>query len=96
LRINAKTLLVSPHGNTVLRVFHTFQPCEMIPRIGACFMLERRIRELCAQAVTTQDADTLRCIMEELRDALHEHNEELKRALAEYPFLLDDLSKPAA
>ncbi len=59
-------------------------------------MLERRIRELCALAVTTQDAATLRCIMQELRDALHEHNEDLKRIVAEYPFLLDDLSRPAA
>lgn len=59
-------------------------------------MLERRIRELCAQAVKTQDAETLRCIMRELRDALHEHNEDLKRIVAEYPFLLDDLSRPAA
>jgi hypothetical protein len=59
-------------------------------------MLERRIRELCALAVTTQDAGTLRCIMQELRDALHEHNENIKRALTEYPFLLDDLTRPAA
>jgi hypothetical protein len=67
----------------------------MIPYRGV-FVLERRIRELCAQAVKPQDADTLRCIMRELRDALHEHNEDLKRALAEYPFLLDDLNRPAA
>jgi hypothetical protein len=46
-------------------------------------MLERR-RELCAQAVKTQDADALRPIMEELRGALREHNEDLKRAVAEY------------
>jgi hypothetical protein len=58
--------------------------------------LETRIRELCAQALATQDADALRPIMDELRGALHEHNQELKRAVAEYPFLLDDLTKPAA
>jgi hypothetical protein len=34
--------------------------------------------------------------MDELRDALREHNEDLKRILAEYPFLLDDIVKPAA
>jgi len=58
--------------------------------------LERRIRELCAQALATQDADALRPLMDELRGALHVHNQELKRAVAEYPFLLDDLTKLAA
>jgi hypothetical protein len=42
-------------------------------------MLERRICELGAQGVKTQDPDAVRPIMEELRDALREHNEELKR-----------------
>lgn len=67
----------------------------MIPD-GGVFMLERRIRELCAEAVKPQDADTLRCIMQELRNALHEHNEGIKRVVAEYPFLIDDLNRPAA
>ena len=58
--------------------------------------LERRIRELCSQAVAAKDADTLRPIMGELRDALREHNKELQRILTEYPFLLDDIVKPAA
>ena len=31
----------------------------------------------------------------ELRDALHEHNDDLKLILAEYPFLLADLAKLA-
>jgi hypothetical protein len=79
----------------VLRVSHTVNPREMIRDRGV-FVLERRIRELCAQAVASQDADALRPIKEELRDALHTHNEDLKRAVAEYPFLLDDLTKPAA
>jgi hypothetical protein len=34
--------------------------------------------------------------MNELKNLLHEQNEELKLMVAEYPFLLDDLSKPAA
>jgi hypothetical protein len=59
-------------------------------------MLERRIRELFAQAVKTQDADALESITKERRHALHEHSDELKRAVAEYPFLLDDLTRPAA
>ena len=58
--------------------------------------LNTRIRELSAQAVAAKDVDALRPIMSELRDALHEHNEDLKLILAEYPFLLADLVKPAA
>jgi hypothetical protein len=58
--------------------------------------LDTRIRELGAQAVAAQDAEELRLIMNELRNALHEHNEDLKLILAEYPFLLADLVKPAA
>jgi hypothetical protein len=34
--------------------------------------------------------------MAELRDALREHNEDLLRILADYPYLLDDIVKPAA
>jgi hypothetical protein len=58
--------------------------------------LDRRIRELCAQAVAAKDPDAVRAIMAELRDALREQNEDLQRILAEYPFLLDDIGKPAA
>jgi hypothetical protein len=58
--------------------------------------LDRRIRELCAQAVATTDADALQPILAELRAALREHNEDLQRIIAEYPFLIDDLVKPAA
>ena len=58
--------------------------------------LDGRIRELCSQAVAAKDADALRPIMAELRDALREHNEDLQRTLAEYRFLLDDIVKPAA
>jgi len=68
----------------------------MIGDTGICVTLEKRIRELCALAVAAQDGDTLRAIMKELRDALREHNENLQRTLPEYPFLLDDISKPAA
>jgi hypothetical protein len=58
--------------------------------------LDRRIRELCAKAVATKDVKELRPIMSELRDALHEHSEDLKLIVGEYPFLLTDLVKPAA
>jgi hypothetical protein len=58
--------------------------------------LDGRIRELCTQAVAAKDADALRPIMAELRDALREHNEDLLRILADYPYLLDDIVKAAA
>jgi hypothetical protein len=58
--------------------------------------LDTRIRELCAQAVVTKDAEELRPIMFELWEALHEHSEDLKLIVGEYPFLLADLIKPAA
>jgi hypothetical protein len=57
--------------------------------------LDRRIRELCMQAIKARDGDDLQPIICELRDALHEHNDDLKLILAEYPFLLADLSKLA-
>jgi hypothetical protein len=64
--------------------------------MGRVAILDRRIRELCDQAVATQDADKLWPIICELRDALREHNDELKLIIAEYPFLLADLVKRAA
>jgi hypothetical protein len=57
---------------------------------------DARIRELCGQAVASQEPDEVRRILSELRDALHDHNDELKLIIAEYPFLLADLVKPAA
>lgn len=57
--------------------------------------LGRRIHKLCIQAINAKDTDDLRPIICELRDALHEHNDDLKLILAEYPFLLADLAKLA-
>ena len=47
--------------------------------------LERRIRELCAQAVAAQDTDELQPILAELRHALREHLEQLKAMVAGWP-----------
>jgi hypothetical protein len=41
--------------------------------------LEDRIRELCAAAIAAQNEDQLRPILLELKSALHEHGEKLKR-----------------
>jgi hypothetical protein len=48
--------------------------------------LERRIRELCAQAVKSQDTDELQPILAELRHALREHLEQLRDIAVKHPF----------
>jgi hypothetical protein len=68
----------------------------MIHDMGRAVTLERRIQELSAEAVAAKDASALQPIMNELRNLLQEHNQDLKRMVAEYPFLLEDLGKPAA
>lgn len=44
--------------------------------------LEDRIRELCAKAATARDAETVQ-VLQELRDALHEHARHLRAMAAE-------------
>jgi hypothetical protein len=58
--------------------------------------LERRIRELCGQAVAAKDDGELQTAVSELRDALREHSERLERLVSQYPFLRTDLAKPAS
>ena len=53
--------------------------------------LERRIRELCAQAVAVRDTDDIYPILSELQDALRQHTEQLKGMVAEYPFAPVDI-----
>lgn len=66
----------------------------LILLLGRCVVLydvtlERRIRELCAQAVATKDAAQLQAILTELRDALRQHTEHLKNMVGDYPFSPD-------
>jgi hypothetical protein len=58
--------------------------------------LERRIRELCAQAVAARDVNELQPVLSELKDALQTHAERLRSMLTEYPFLPVDVNNPAA
>lgn len=81
---------------TVNPVWERTRSSVMIDDMGRIVTLERRIQELCIEAVAAKDADELQPIMDELKSSLHEHNEELELMVGEYPFLLDDLSKPAA
>jgi hypothetical protein len=64
--------------------------------MGRVVTLETRIRQLSTQAVAAKEPEAVRAIMKELKKLLREQNEELKLMVAEYPFLLDDLSKPTA
>lgn len=48
---------------------------------------EERIRELCGRAIAARDTDEIGPILCELRTALHEHAEQLRTMLAEYPLL---------
>jgi len=55
--------------------------------------LERRIRELCAQAIAARHTDEFQPILAELREALRTHTEQLKSMVEEYPFLTVDVDK---
>jgi hypothetical protein len=58
--------------------------------------LERRVRELCAQAVAARDIAELQPILSELNEVLRGHAQRLKSLVAEYPFLAVKVDKPAA
>lgn len=58
--------------------------------------LERRIRELCAQAIAAEDTEELRPVLSELREALRQHVEQLKNMIDEYPFARVDVGDSAA
>ncbi len=47
--------------------------------------LDERILELCRKAVATPASPELEEILEELRQALHEHVERLRKMVAHYP-----------
>jgi hypothetical protein len=49
--------------------------------------LEDKIRILCAAAVVSKDDNELRSLLDELRDALHQHIERLRDRLIAYPFV---------
>jgi len=81
---------------TVVRVWENLRAPVMLNDMGRIVTLERRIQELCHAALAADDAAALQPIMDELKSSLREHHEELQLMVAEYPFLLDDLGKPAA
>lgn len=58
--------------------------------------LERRVRELCAQAVAARDIGELQPVLSELNEVLRGHAQRLKSLVAEYPFLAVKVDKPAA
>ena len=58
--------------------------------------LQRRIRELCAQAVAAQDPEQVQSILCELRQALRQHVEQLQTMVIEYPFSPADVDNVAS
>jgi hypothetical protein len=51
--------------------------------------MEDQIRKLCAQLLTRKNDEDLITTLVELRDALHEHIEQLRRRFAEYPVFVE-------
>ena len=47
--------------------------------------LDDRIRELCAKAVRCQDSAELQRVLAELRAAMREHTERLRRSVVNFP-----------
>jgi hypothetical protein len=58
--------------------------------------LQRRIRELCAQAVAAQDPGQVQSLLSELRQALRQHVEQLQSMVIEYPFSAADVDNVAS
>jgi hypothetical protein len=58
---------------------------EWLWQVLSVMTLQRRIVELCTQAVAEPDWAEVENILTELRIALHEHSQRLKGTLAEYP-----------
>ena len=57
--------------------------------------LQRRIRELCAQAIAAQDSEECQPILSELRQLLRQHMDQLQSMVIEYPFSPTDIAKLA-
>ncbi len=51
--------------------------------------IEDKIRRLCTQVLATDDEDTLRPMLVELRSALHQHVQHFRGRIANYPFLVE-------
>ena len=57
--------------------------------------LQRRIRELCAQAIAARDSEKCQPILSELQQLLRQHMEQLQSMVTEYPFSPVDIAKAA-
>jgi len=54
---------------------------------------EAKIRQLCSQLIAAENDEAANRVLQELRGALHEHCERLRRVVAqEYPFRKDDMA----
>lgn len=57
--------------------------------------LQRRIRELCAQAIAVRDSEECQPILAELQQLLRQHMQQLQSMVIEYPFSPTDVSQDA-
>ena len=55
--------------------------------------LQRRIRELCAQAIAARDSEEFQPILSELQQLLRQHVARLQSMVVEYPFSPADIEK---
>jgi hypothetical protein len=70
-----------------IRTLSTAANLYFLGRAVRDITLQRRIRELSAEATATNDADELVCILGELRDALRQQVEQVRNlVVAGYPF----------
>jgi hypothetical protein len=51
--------------------------------------MEDRIRNLCSQLLATKKDEEIEPLLVELREALRQHIERLRRRLGSYPFLVE-------
>jgi hypothetical protein len=55
--------------------------------------LEDRIRQLCATVIATEDGDSLKEALAELRAALHQHTQLFREKAARYPLAKERRTK---
>lgn len=63
--------------------------CTVACRCRAMLRMEDRIRRLCSQILATSKDEEIEPLLVELREALRQHIERLRRRLGSYPLLVE-------
>ena len=80
--IHERSFMGSLMGASTVCTVSNSSPIAVRTIMGRIFMLRRledRIRELCAQTIVARGANELEPIFSELKSALHEHTERLRK-----------------